>query len=257
MKDSLKITSISALGGLMSMLLSFSDAYAQDKAIQIIEKMEDQMRGKSSFTEMTMETVRPRYTREISMSSWSLGDDYSLIYVTAPSRDEGTAFLKRGNEIWNYVPNIDRTIKMPPSMMSQSWMGSDFSNDDLVRGVSTIDDYDHELLGSEVIDDQECYKIQLVPHPETPVVYEKIVYWVSKEHYLPVKVENYDEYDQLASTINFREIKSLGGRMIPSVMEVIPAGRRGHKTVLITHEAEFDMDIPEGFFSIQNLTTLR
>ncbi len=229
---------------------------AQDSR-EILERVEYNMRGDASYSEMTMETVRPRYTREISMKSWALGDDYSLIYVTAPARDEGTAFLKRGNEIWNYVPNIDRTVKMPPSMMSQSWMGSDFSNDDLVQGTSTVDDYDHTLLGTETVDGHECYKIELIPHPETPVVYDKVIYWVSKEHYLPVKVENYDDFGELASTMNFREIKRMGGRMVPAVMEMIPEDKREHKTIITTHKMQFDIDISEDFFSIRNLTEIR
>ncbi len=231
-------------------------ATGQD-AREILRRMEHNMRGDASYSEMTMETVRPRYTREISMRSWSLGDDYVLIYVTAPARDQGTAFLKRGNEIWNYVPNIDRTVRMPPSMMSQSWMGSDFSNDDLVRGVSIIDDYEHTLAGIETVDGMECYKIEMVPHPETPVVYEKVTYWVSREFYLPVKVENYDEYSDLVSTINFREIKTLGGRPMPSVMEMIPEDKRGHRTVVTYHQTDFQVNLSENFFSIQSLTTAR
>ena len=229
---------------------------AQD-AKEILRRMENNMRGDASYFEMTMETVRPRYTREISLRSWALGDDFALIYVTAPARDQGTAFLKRENEIWNYVPNIDRTVRMPPSMMSQSWMGSDFSNDDLVRGVSVIDDYDHRIIGSETVNGLDCYKIELIPHPETPVVYEKVLYWVSKEYYLPVRVENYDEYNDLVSTIHFRDIKPLGGRPMPSVMEMIPEDRRGHKTILTYHKADFNIDLSEGFFSIQNLTSIR
>ena len=209
--------------------------------------MENNIRGDASYTEMTMETARPRYTREISMKSWTLGDDFALIYVTAPARDEGTAFLKRGNEIWNYVSNIDRMVKMPPSMMSQSWMGSDFSNDDLVRGISIIDDYDHELLGDETVDGQECYKIELTPYPETPVVYEKVLYWVSREYYLPVKVENYDEYGVLVSTIHFSDVKTMDGRPMPSVMEMIPEDKRNHRMLITYNEADFGIDISEGF----------
>lgn len=231
-------------------------ATGQD-AKEILRRMEYNMRGDASYVEMTMETVRPRYTREISLRSWTLGDDYALIYVAAPARDKGTAFLKRGNEIWNYVPNIDRTVRMPPSMMSQSWMGSDFSNDDLVRGLSVIDDYDHNAIGSETVNGMECYKIELIPHPETPVVYEKVLYWVSKQYYLPVKVENYDEYDDLVSTINFRDIKTIGGRPMPSVMEMIPHDRQGHKTVIIYHEADFTVELSGSFFSIQNLTSIK
>jgi outer membrane lipoprotein-sorting protein len=113
---------------------------------EIIQKMESQMRGETAQMEVTMTITRPRYTREMSMKSWALGDDYSLILITAPARDRGTAFLKRKKEIWNYLPSVDRMIKLPPSMMSQSWMGSDFSNDDLVRESSTIDDFSHRKL---------------------------------------------------------------------------------------------------------------
>ncbi len=238
------------------LVIASINGLSQD-AKEIIRRMEENMRGDASYQEMTMETVRPRYTREISMKTWSLGDDFALIYVTAPAREEGTAFLKRGNEIWNYQPNIDRTVRMPPSMMSQSWMGSDFTNDDLVRGVSTVDEYDHELLGTETVNGHECYKIEMIPHPETPVVYEKVVYWVSMEYYLPVKAENFDEYGDLVSTMNFREIKRLGGRYMPTVVEMIPEDKQGQKTILVTHKADFNIEISEGFFSIQNLTDIR
>lgn len=237
-------------------LIAGNEVLAQN-AKEIIRKMEEKMRGEASYNEMTMTTVRPRYTREISLKSWSMGDDYSLILVTAPARDQGTSFLKRKNEIWNYVPNIDRTVKMPPSMMTQSWMGSDFTNDDLVRGNSTVDDYDHELLGIETIDGIEAWKIKMIPHPETPVAYDKVIRWVSKDNYLPVKLENYNEYDELVSTINFGEVKNLGGRELPTVMEMIPHDKEDHKTIITTHSAEFDIEINLEFFSQQNMRNVR
>lgn len=230
-----------------------SDARAQDPR-EIIRRMDNNMRGDASYSEMSMEVVRPRYTREVTMRSWSLGEDYALIYVTAPARDAGTAFLKRGNEIWNYQPNIDRTVKMPPSMMSQSWMGSDFTNDDLVNASSLVDDYTHTLLGEEEIDGHASYVIEMVPTPENPVVYEKVIQYVSKEHYLPVRTENYDERDNLVNTIHWREYKTMGGRLTPSVMEVIPEDQSDRKTVISTHAADFGIDISERFFSIENLT---
>jgi outer membrane lipoprotein-sorting protein len=238
------------------MLIAGNNLMAED-AKEIIRKMEDKMHGDASYSEMTMTTVRPRYTREISLKSWSLGDDYSLILVTAPAREQGTSYLKRKNEIWNFVPSIDRTVKMPPSMMTQSWMGSDFTNDDLVRGNSTVDDFDHELLGSEVIDGTETWKIEMTPHPETPVAYEKIIRWVSKDNYLPVKVENYNEYDELVSTIKFGEVKELGGRELPTLMEMIPHDKKDHKTIITTHTAEFEIDISMEFFSQQNMRNVR
>lgn len=239
------------------LLISKTVVFAQENPREIIRKMEDNMRGDASYQEMTMQTVRPRYTREISLKAWSLGDDYSLIYITAPARDKGTAFLKRGNEMWNYVPSIDRTVKMPPSMMSQSWMGSDFSNDDLVRGVSTVDDYTHKMLPDQIVDGLECFVIEFKPKPETPVVFEKVIYWISKKYFLPVKLENYDELEDLVSTINFKEIKNMGGRNIPTVLEMIPEGKKGQKTVLITHKADFNVKLNQNFFSIQNLVNIR
>lgn len=232
------------------------DAHGQD-AREIISRAENNMRGDASYTEMSMQVVRPRYTREVSMRGWSLGNDYSLIYITAPARDQGTAFLKRGNEIWNYQPNIDRTIKMPPSMLSQSWMGSDFSNDDLVNASSLADDYSHELLREEEMDGHLCYVIQLKPHPDNPIVYEKVLYWISKEYYLPVRAENFDEYGDLVNTMHFRDIKKLGGKYMPAIMEVIPADRDNHKTVITTHRADHDIEISRDFFTTQNLTNIR
>ncbi len=255
----------------LMLALIFSAASGAENPAEIIRQMELNMRGDASQTEMTMETVRPRYTREISLRSWRLGDDYSLIFITAPARDEGTAFLKRGREIWNYQPRIDRTIKMPPSMMSQSWMGSDFTNDDLVGAASLVDDYTHNLIGAETVDGHECYVVQLIPEPENPIVYEKVIYRVTreievtdeegdkvlKELNLPVSVDNYDERDELVNTIHFREIKEIGGRMIPTVMEMIPADKENQKTVLTTHKADFDIEISSDFFSIRNLTDMQ
>ncbi len=229
---------------------------AQD-AREIVERMEEQMQGESLYSELTMETIRPRYTREISMKSWSLNEEYALIVITAPARDEGTAYLKRGDEIWNYVPAIDRTVKMPPSMMSQSWMGSDFTNDDLVRGLSNVDDYSHTLLRQEQTEGHQSYVIEMVPKPEAPVVYDKVIQWITLEHYLPVRTENYDEYGELVSTIHFREIREMDGRMIPTVVEMVPENKTDHRTILTTLLADYDVDLSPSFFSIQNLTNIR
>lgn len=244
---------------LLTALLTFGgyEAIAQLTAKQIIEKMEDQMRGESSFAEMTMTTVRPRYTREVSMKIWSKGDDYSLILITAPARDKGTAYLKRSKEIWNYVPNIDRMIKMPPSMMSQSWMGSDFSNDDLVRESSTITDFKHRILREETYDGRNCWVLELTPSPNSSVVFGKVLLWVAKDLFIQLKVENYDEDGVLVSTILLKDIKNMGGRMVPSLMEMIPADKSKQKTIIRYDNARFNITIEDSFFSVQNLKNIR
>lgn len=230
---------------------------AQETARQIIEKTEQQMRGETMYSELTMTTVRPRYTRDVTMKTWSRGEDFSLILITAPARDKGTAFLKRQKEIWNYVPNIDRMIKMPPSMMSQSWMGSDFSNDDLVRESSTISDYRHSILREEVYEGRSCWVLELIPKPESSIVYEKVLVWIDKQHYIQLKIENYDEGGSLVSTLFFSEVKRMGGRTMPTLMEMIPAGKPNQKTVIRYTDARFNAPIEDSFFSVQNLKNIR
>ena len=247
---------IHATLGILATMMCVSSAIAQTSAADIIKKMEDRMRGESSYSEMRMTTVRPRFTREVTMKTWSKGENFSLIQITGPARDKGTAFLKRGKEIWNYVPNIDRLIKMPPSMMSQSWMGSDFSNDDLVRESSTIEDYNHRILRSEKYNGYDCWVLELKPKPESSIVFGKVLMWVAKDLYLQLKVENYDEDDVLVSTILFDNIRDMGGRKIPTRMEVIPADKKNHKTVLEYLDARFNIDIKDSFFSQQNLRNL-
>lgn len=248
---------IITIGFLLMITFSLdSKGSTPETAKSIIQKMEDQMRGESSYFELTMTTVRPRYTREVTMKSWSLGDDYAMILITAPARDKGTAFLKRAKEIWNYVPSIDRMIKMPPSMMSQSWMGSDFSNDDLVRESSILKDYDHRILREETFEEFECWVLELRPLPETSIVYDKVIIWVSKDLYLQLKVENYDEGSFLVSTLTFSDIKEMDGRFIPTVMEMVPADKPRQKTLLKYVNARFNIPIEEAFFSVQNLTNI-
>lgn len=236
---------------------SVSDPAIAQTAAEIIQKMEDRMRGDEVYMEVTMEIVRPRYTRSMSMKSWALGEDYSLILVTAPARDRGVAYLKREREIWNWMPSIDRLIKLPPSMMSQSWMGSDFTNDDLVRESSTINDYEHQLIGEEEIDGYPCYKIELIPKPESAIVWGKVLMWVSTEHYFQLRGEQYDERMELVNTIVFSDVKELGDRNIPAVMELNPHDKEGHKTILIQEKVDFNPGLDISFFSIQNLQRVR
>lgn len=226
-------------------------------AKEIVAKSDQQFRGNSNRSEMTMTIIRPDWSREISMRSWSLGDDYSLILILSPARDKGSAFLKRGNEVWNWQPSIQRTIKLPPSMMSQSWMGSDFTNDDLVRDVSIVDDYNHTLAGEETIDGRDCHKIEMVPKPDVPVVWGKVIQWIDKENYWTLKAEQYDEDGYLVNTMYTSDITNLGGRELPAKMEMVPADSPDQKTVITYQSIAFNIDIETEFFSIQNMKRLR
>ncbi|MEL6659207.1 MAG: outer membrane lipoprotein-sorting protein [Bacteroidota bacterium] len=238
------------------LLLTCGIILAQD-AKEIIQRAEDKLRGASSYSEMKMTVVRPDWSREVTMKSWAVGRDLSLILITGPARDKGVAFLKREREIWNWQPTIDRTIKMPPSMMMQSWMGSDFTNDDLVRESSILRDYDHELIDEETVDGRSSWKIKLTPKPDAAVVWGEIFMWVDQAEYIQLKTEFYDEDGYLVNTMLGKAIKDMDGKLLPSIMEIIPAEEEGHKTVLEYVSLDFDITVKDSFFSVQNMKRVR
>jgi len=229
--------------------------HAQD-ALDIIKKVDQKMRGNFSYQELEMKIVRPDWERSITMKSWTKGTTYALILITAPAKEKGQVFLKRDKEMWNWVPSIERMIKIPPSMMMQSWMGSDFTNDDLVRESSIVVDYEHNYLGDEDINGITCWKLELDPKPEAPVVWGKIISWIDKE-YNQLKVEYYDEDGYLVNIMNQTDIKKMDDREIPTHLEMIPADEEGKKTVINILSASFDNPIPENFFSQQNMQRVR
>jgi len=228
-----------------------------ETATEIVKKSDLKMRGLSSYTELTMQIVRPSWTREMRMKAWSKGQDYSLVLVTAPAQEKGSSSLKRHKEMWNWVPAIERIIKIAPSMLGQSWMGSDFTNDDLINQSSIVVDYTHKILREEMYDKVMSWVIEARPLPDAPVVWGRLVLWVSQRAYNQRKVVYYDEYDELINTMSTYDVKTLGGREIPTRQEMQPADKPGQKTVMLLHRAEFDFDIPATFFSLQNLKDLR
>jgi len=230
-------------------------SYAQE-ALDIIKKVDQKMRGNYSYQEMEMKIVRPDWERSVTMKSWTKGTTYALILITAPAKEKGQVFLKRDKEMWNWVPSIERMIKIPPSMMMQSWMGSDFTNDDLVRESSIVVDYVHNYLGEEDINGITCWKLELDPKPEAPVVWGKIIAWIDKE-YNQLKVEYYDEDGYLVNIMNQSDIKQMDDREIPTHLEMIPADEEGKKTVINILSATFDDPIPENYFSQQNMQRVR
>ena len=231
---------------------------AQDIDIkEIVRKSDEKFRGTSSTGTFSMTIQRPTWSRTISMKSWALGTEYSLIYVTAPAKEKGQVFLKRKNEMWNWVPSIERMVKVPPSMMMQSWMGSDFTNDDLVRESSIVKDYTHKLLGEEKIYNYQCYKVELIPLENAPVVWGKVLMWVSKQDFLWLKAEFYDEDGVLVNTEILSDVKKMDDRVIPTRMEMIPADKKGQKTIMIFEDTKFDVPLKEDFFSIQNMKKIK
>lgn len=237
-------------------LFSVSTVVAQDAA-EIIERMEEMMRGDSQQAEMTMKIERPRYEREVTMRSWLKGRDYSLILITAPARDEGTVYMMQGNDIWNYDPRIDRITRLPSSMMAQSWMGSDFTNDDLVRDTDQVEDFEHEILRTEEYNGFESYVIEMIPKPGRPIVWGKVNMWISVDDYIQLRVENYDQRFELVTTMELNDIKEIGERKVPTRITVTPADKDNERTILTYQELEFDIEIEEAFFSRANMQRIR
>ncbi len=226
-------------------------------ATEIIQRVDDKMRGTSNKSEMKMTIVRPDWKREVTMKGWSLGTEYSLILITGPARDKGQAFLKRDNEMWNWQPSIDRVVKLPPSMMLQSWMGSDFTNDDLVKESSIVNDYTHSLEKDSIINGASVYKIVLTPKPNAPVVWGKVVCYVEKKEYNQLLVKYYDEDNYLVNTMVLSEIREMGGRLLPTKLEMIPHDNPKQRTIIEYLNQEFNIGLKESFFSMQNMKRVR
>jgi len=239
-------------------ILFLSASYAQElTADEIVQKAQDKANGLSSVGTMKMTIVRPEWSRDVTMKVWTKGTDFSMILITGPAGDKGQVFLKRYNEMWNWMASISRMIKIPPSMMSQSWMGSDFTNDDLVRMNSIVTDYTHSILGTENVEGYDCYKIRLIPKPEAAVVWGKVYIWISKDEYYQMKAEYFDEDGTLVNTMLASDIKQMGDRKLPSLLIMVPEEKKGQQTHLEILEMQFNVPIEDSFFSQQNMKTLR
>jgi outer membrane lipoprotein-sorting protein len=219
--------------------------------------MDDKMQGNSNRSVMKMTVVRPDWKREVTMKGWSLGREFSLILITAPARDKGQVFLKRKTEMWNWQPSIDRVVKLPPSMMLQSWMGSDFTNDDLVKQSSIVEDYNHTLKGDTIIGGLNAYQIVMIPKPNAAVVWGKILACVEKKEFNQLLVRYYDEEGALVNTLVMSDIRPIGGRVLPCKLEMFPHDTPKQKTVIEYIELEFDLNLKEDFFSMQNMKRVR
>ncbi len=231
--------------------------YAQD-ATEIIKKADDKFQGEiSSESEMTMKIIRPTWERTVIFRNWTKGRDNALTLITYPAREKGQTFLKRGNDMWNWNPSINRMIKLPPSMMSQGWMGSDFSNDDVLKESSIVVDYTHTMKGSEKVEGYDCYIIELIPKAEAAVVWGKIVKWISKDQYFQLKSEYYDEDGYLVKTESASDIKKMDDREIPTRFVIQPADEKGNQTIVIFNSAKFNQPITDNFFSQQNMKIIR
>ncbi len=255
MQRIIKISIIAAVAVAVSVL--FIRAKSDMTGLQIIQKANDLRYGETSIGEMQMKLVRPSWTRTISMKMWTKGTEYSMVIITAPAKEKGQVFMKRKTEMWNWIPKISRMIKLPPSTMSQGWMGSDYTNDDMMNEGSLVTDFNHKILRSESITNLDCYVIESTPKDDGDVIWGKKISWISKDGFFNLRTESYDEDMFLVKTETASNIKQIGGKKLPSHIEIIPADEPGNKTIVELINIEFNKDIKESFYSQQNMKRIR
>jgi outer membrane lipoprotein-sorting protein len=247
-----KITGMVAL--LLTLILSFTASSVRaDDARDLVDRVDRMLRGDSSTGTVEMSVVTQRWQRDMTLSIISEGTDKVLVKVLEPRREEGTATLKVGSDIWNYLPKIDRTIRVPSSMMMASWMGSHFTNDDLVKESRLIHDYEVRTSFEGVRDGVDVYEFTLTPLPDAPVVWGKIVMEVRKNDLMPTWSRYYGEDGKLRRTMEFSEHQRMGGRMVPARVRMVPVDKPGEYTEMRYRDLEFDIPIPSGTFSLAAL----
>ena len=223
-----------------------------DRARQLLDNTDDQFRGEASKALMTMHVKAERWERQLSIQVWTKGEDKSLMVITAPAKEAGTATLKVDKNIWNYLPKIDRTMKVPSGMMSGSWMGSHFSNDDLVKESRMADDYTYSITGRPT-GGEGTWVVECQPKPEAPVVWGKVVVTVDAKTELTQSVTYWDEGGALKRTMEFRDVKEVGGRLMPTTMRLLPTDKPDEFTEIRYEEVDFNVQLADDAFTLQAL----
>jgi outer membrane lipoprotein-sorting protein len=238
------------------LLLIPAVGFAED-ANEIVRRADEKARGNTVQAEVVIQIVRPDWTREMSLKLWSKDRDKTLIVMTEPANLKRTAFLRRNREVWNWIPSLERTIKLPPSTMSQSWMGTDFTNEDFIQESSVVKDYTHTLKGEDTAQGRPTWIIELAPKAGSPAVWGMIKSWIDKHDYLELRTEFYNRKKVLVNTKVASDIKNMGGRDMPSRLEMSPAAKPGHKTVAIYRSLVLDKPIPDDVFTVRHLTSFK
>ena len=224
---------------------------------ELIRHIDKLWRGETSQATMTMTVRTNRYERSMTMEAWSRGKDYSLIVIRQPVKDRGISTLKVKENIWNYLPKINRVTKVPSSMMSGSWMGSHFTNDDLVKESTYEDDYDSSISFEGERDGRDIYEISSIPKPNAAVVWGKVTMEIEQKTLAPYRALYYDEDGVLIRTMTFDQIRSIDGRAVPMRMSLQPEEKPNESTVITYQAIEFGVPLETAFFSLQNLQQRR
>ncbi|MCB0416964.1 MAG: outer membrane lipoprotein-sorting protein [Bdellovibrionales bacterium] len=234
-------------------MLFAHQAYAEGTATKIIQHGERTMRGNSTQALMSMTIKRPNFTRTLKIRSWSAGTERALVEILEPKKEQGVASLRVDGNMWNYLPKVDQTVRVPTSLMLQSWMGSDFTNDDLMKASSLATDYQHKILGNETLNGDKTVKILCIPKPGAPVVWGKIIYWARTRDQLPVQQSFYDEDNKWVRTIQLSVFKKMDDRVVPTRVEVRTAENKAHSTVVTYEKLLYDRRIDLEIFRKEHL----
>lgn len=246
----------SILSALLVTLLSSTVAWCQPEIDDVIEALDQLYRSDDGYVEMSMHIVTPHWERTLTMKAWSEGSDKTFIIVLSPPREAGMATLRIGTEMWNYLPNTNSTVRVPPSMMTGSWMGSDITNNDIVKEITYADDYTFEYTSDTTLtgtpEDGILY-IRLVPKPSVAVVWSSIICAVRGDDNIPLWERYYDQHGNEMKRVTFSDIREMGGRAIPATMEVVPSNKEGQSTTITWSHAVFDQGIDSNIFTLSNL----
>ena len=231
------------------LIVLFSISLFAFSANDIIKNVQHNIQSDSGYSNVTMVVTTSRGDRTMKMESWNRGNEKSFIKILYPKQDNGITFLKIDTTMWQYVPKIEKTIKIPSSMMMQSWMGSDFTNDDMSKESSIVDDY----IPTITSEDAQNYTLTLIPKLDAPVVWGKIIMTIQKEHFIPLKAVYFDEDGKEKRVLEYSDIKIVGTRYFPAVMTLIPSDKENNKTVVTMDEINFDTPIEDSRFTMSAL----
>ena len=222
-------------------------------AKDIIAYSDQLMRGNTLRGRYRMTVIRPKWRRTLELIAYAKGKEKTFIKIIAPAKEKGITTLRIKNNMWIYHPQVERIIKIPPSMMLQPWMGSDFTNDDLVKESSIVDDYTHKILYEKTVDGEKVYVIELLPKREAGVVWSKLIFWIRKKDFIPLREEYYDEKGRLVKVLSYSKIKQFSDRKIPSLWTMSSKIKPNHKTIIEVIEALYNQPLDENIFSLKNL----
>jgi outer membrane lipoprotein-sorting protein len=234
----------------------FAGVARAEDATAIVKAAIDYWRGTSSYSVVQMTIHRPDWQRTMLMRVWTRGAKDSLVRVLEPAKDAGSGTLLLGDNMWTFAPEINRVIKIPSSMMQQSWMGSDFSNNDIAKSDDIVDEYTHKILSTENKDGHKVYVIESIPKETAPVVWGKEVIRVRDDHLL-LQHDFYDQDMKLVKSLRTLEIKPMGGRNVASIERMQKVDKPNEWTEVTVKEAKFSLDIPSSTFTLSNLRNPR